>query len=291
MYNGFPTTTTCNYQEHIGPGSGARLHLHDKIEIIYCTEGGFRATLGDHEYSFTSGDLLIINSGEKHKTTPVGNKACNWVIQFDPEILYNPSLSIFETQYAVPFILAQSSHPRVLTAAEMENGPVPHLLELLIEEHRSRAYGYELAIRGYICQMFMWILRFWNDRGFELERETLIGDRMEDTLKRFFLYVDEHYADELTVSSVAQMCNMSYSYFSRQFKRVMNVSFTDYLHYIRISKAESQLLQTDRSITEIAASVGYADSAYFIQKFKQLKDFSPNKFRKLYGRWPKEKQA
>ena len=103
--------------------------------------------------------------------------------------------------------------------------------------------------------------------------------------------MDEHYADELTVSSVAQMCNMSYSYFSRQFKRVMNVSFTDYLNYIRISKAESLLLQSDRSITEIAISVGYSDSAYFIQKFKQFKGFSPNKFRKLYGGRAKENQT
>lgn len=282
MYNGFPTTTTCNYQEHIGKGPAAMLHMHEKIEILFCTEGGYNAILGGNEYTFMKGDLLIINSNEKHRTENLFDKSGLWVVQLDPDILYNPSLSIFETQYVIPFITQNGKHPRVVPSDVMRGGPLPELMRQVIREHTERAFGYELAIRGYLCQMFMWILRYWNNSGINLKQENIIGDKMMNALNQVFLYVNDHYDEDISVANIARMCNMSYSYFSRQFKHIMNLSFTDYLNFIRISKAESLLCQSDKNITEVAISVGYSDSAYFIQKFKQIKGISPNKYKKFY---------
>lgn len=282
LYNGFPTTTTCNFQEHRGKRPVAKLHIHDKIEIIYCTSGGYEAVLCGVSYNIKKGDILLINSCEMHKTFSKSDGVNSlWVIQFDSEIIYNASQSIFETQYALPFTSPDAKHPRVITAEEMQDSPMSGYIHQIIEEHDGRRYGHELAIRGCICQMMLWIIRHWKQTRVELDGSNIISDKMMAALKTVFDYVDEHYGEDISVEELAKYCNMSYSYFSRQFKKIMNISFTDYLKHVRISKAEIMLSQSDKNVTEVALAVGFSNSAYFIQKFKQVKGCSPNRFKKF----------
>lgn len=81
---------------------------------------------------------------------------------------------------------------------------------------------------------------------------------------------------------MAALCHMSYSYFSRMFKKVVHRSFREYLNYIRISKSELLLATTDLSITDIAMQTGFSTSSYFIQQFKLYKKISPKQFRKKF---------
>ena len=81
---------------------------------------------------------------------------------------------------------------------------------------------------------------------------------------------------------MARLCNMSYRYFSRIFKRVMNKSFNDYLNFVRITEAEKLLTATDMNITEIAYATGFSSSSYFIKIFSKYKNVSPSRFRKRF---------
>ena len=92
-------------------------------------------------------------------------------------------------------------------------------------------------------------------------------------------YLDKHYAEEISAEEMAKMCSMSYSYFSRFFKKVMRKTFTQYLNLIRIAEAEKLLLTTDMNITEVGLSSGFTNSSYFIKQFKHYKSISPKQFK------------
>ena len=94
-------------------------------------------------------------------------------------------------------------------------------------------------------------------------------------------YAQNNYSTT-TASSAAEISGLSYSYFSRVFKRIMGRSFNEYLNYIRLSEAKRMLISTNSDITEIAMDTGFATSSYFIDKFKKSEGITPKKFRILY---------
>ena len=74
---------------------------------------------------------------------------------------------------------------------------------------------------------------------------------------------------------------MSPAHFSRTFKRVMGLSYQDYLNSRRITKAKNLLRTSPQSVTEIAISLGFADPTGFGRIFKKLTDQTPSAYRSL----------
>ena len=92
-------------------------------------------------------------------------------------------------------------------------------------------------------------------------------------------YITENYSEALTLESIAQSLNYSPSYLSNQFKQNTGDSPIDYLIQVRIENATILLIETDVSLREIAAHVGYHDVYYFSRLFKKRVGLSPAQFR------------
>lgn len=93
-------------------------------------------------------------------------------------------------------------------------------------------------------------------------------------------YVDSHYTETMDTTEAARNAQMSYGYFSRCFHDIIGVSFIDYCTQVRIEHAKQQLENTDKSIQEIAFSVGYNDEKYFSRTFKKITGVIPSDYRK-----------
>ena len=76
---------------------------------------------------------------------------------------------------------------------------------------------------------------------------------------------------------------MSPAYFSRKFKSVTGFGFKEYLTNIRIREAAQLLINTGKSVTDIALECGFGDGNYFGDAFKKIKGISPRDFRKMQG--------
>ena len=98
-------------------------------------------------------------------------------------------------------------------------------------------------------------------------------------------FISQNYSD-ITALDVAKHCNWSYSYFSRTFKKIMRMSFSQYLNQYRLNKAEQLLCTTDKTIFQISSEVGFSTSSYFIQLFKEKKKISPKKYREKFSALP-----
>ncbi|MGI6011323.1 MAG: helix-turn-helix domain-containing protein [Ruminococcus sp.] len=80
---------------------------------------------------------------------------------------------------------------------------------------------------------------------------------------------------------LAKIVGLSPAYFSFIFKQETGYSPREYITNIRMSKAKLLLIQTNKSITEIAFEVGYASNASFTNLFTDKVGCSPKTFRKL----------
>lgn len=274
----------CMIQSRPGGHWSVSPHWHLYIEILFFLTGKAKVFLGGESHVLGEGDLILIHSHETHSILSVDEEEVSYmVVKFDPEILYSTSRTILESKYILPFTMAKSNTQRVFTDAEIRDTPVPMLIQEIYEESLSQVYGFELAVRTLICRVFLWFLRRTQAQQPNWEVAHALKETDYQMLQRVFEYIDYNYMYDLSALQAAEYCNMSYSYFSRKFKAIMGKTFTSYLNYIRITEAEKLLLTTDKSMTEVALEVGFSNSSYFIQQFRQIKNISPNQFRKIVG--------
>lgn len=104
--------------------------------------------------------------------------------------------------------------------------------------------------------------------------------RSNSTLvRRCMDYIDFHYNEELSLTSLAQDNAISPSYLSSLFKKEAGQTLTDYIHQARIRQALILLNTSNFSIGVIAARCGFPDSNYFTRTFKKYQGTTPKAYR------------
>ncbi len=94
-------------------------------------------------------------------------------------------------------------------------------------------------------------------------------------------FINDNYRTDLRLDPVAWEAGMSPSHFSRVFKKVMGLSYQEYLNNRRIMKAKNLLRTSPQTVTEIAVSLGFADPTGFGRTFKKLTGQTPSSYRSL----------
>lgn len=92
--------------------------------------------------------------------------------------------------------------------------------------------------------------------------------------------IRDNYMENITLRDLGKKYFVNSSYLGQIFQKKYNKSFKDYLTEYRIEMAKQKLLNTDMRIAEIAESVGYKDSDYFLKKFIEANGCTPSKYRK-----------
>jgi AraC-like DNA-binding protein len=83
-----------------------------------------------------------------------------------------------------------------------------------------------------------------------------------------------------TCASAARVAGLERAYFSKLFRSVMCVSFTEWNAFVRIAEAKRLLRELDLSITAVSASVGYDDVTTFERVFKRVEGMCPREHRR-----------
>lgn len=93
-------------------------------------------------------------------------------------------------------------------------------------------------------------------------------------------YMEEHYAEDISLADVAEKLGISQGYLSTRLKSSLGCGFVELLHQIRIEYACCYLEQNYLKNYEIAYKVGFRDEKYFSRVFKKIKGISPKDYRK-----------
>lgn len=88
----------------------------------------------------------------------------------------------------------------------------------------------------------------------------------------------------MTVSDLAREVNLSSDHFMQAFKAATGHSPYRMASEMRIGEAKRLLLETNRSMTQIALELGFSSSAHFSNRFSELAGMSPTRWRKAHRR-------
>ena len=102
-------------------------------------------------------------------------------------------------------------------------------------------------------------------------------ERIINSITRF---IQEHLAEEMSLSVLSEEFHMNPQYISQLFKNEIGVGFLAYLTSIRMEKAKKLLLSTSLSIGEVAEQSGYGDYRVFTKVFKKSEGITPSQYRR-----------
>lgn len=103
--------------------------------------------------------------------------------------------------------------------------------------------------------------------------------KSDTSIRKIMAYIQEHYNEDVTLSTIADSVYLHPTYISRLIKEQTGTTFTTLLTEIRMDKAAELLISTNLKVYQIAEKVGYNNLKYFFKVFKEVKGSSPSEYR------------
>lgn len=255
------------------------LHWHPAIEMIIPLENTYTVIVGQERYELQPGDFFIIPASELHHLI-APSSGQRLIYMFDFSILSKIRGFSYLTSYiAQPVLINRSTCAPIY---EME----ADIIVQLCKDYLSNDSLRELVIYSQLLNFFVNYGRFRmaqeENSYYTLSSESKQKD-LQDKLNAVFDYLDEHFAEDISLEKVADVAGFSKFHFSRLFKQCSGYNFYDFLCYRRIKSAETLLLKPGISITEVALQSGFSSLSTFNRTFKKLKNCTPSEYRNLYS--------
>jgi signal transduction histidine kinase/DNA-binding response OmpR family regulator len=112
-----------------------------------------------------------------------------------------------------------------------------------------------------------------------LERNRELSQQAQGLVRQAMAYIHEHYAESISRTDLAEHVALNEDYLTACFRRELGVTPITYINRFRVNQAQQLLLDTDKSVTEIALDVGFSDSGYFSRVFRREVGLSPTDYR------------
>lgn len=117
----------------------------------------------------------------------------------------------------------------------------------------------------------------------ELQKNNYIPEKQYLHIKPAINYINEHFLDEsINIENLAEICDISYSYFKKIFMKKFNVSPKKYIIQLKLDYACELLKTKIYSVTTISALCGFDDVSFFSRQFKKYMGITPSDFAKKY---------
>lgn len=264
----------------INENLNVEFHVHEHFELLYGLEGAFELTAGSRSFTVHQGDVVLVYPMEPHQIRNLSpERNAHLVLKFTPDALYSINQPLFELKYISPYLRFSDRRVHLYTADQLKGSRLDELLHSILEERRAEEYGYEMALRAYVCQVLLWFIRDWH-RSHELHTT---DERVLARLHGALSYIDDHMDGELRAQDVADSLGMGLSTFSRFFTSAAGMSFPAYVRSRRLSRAALLLSDSSLSVADVAVETGFNTASYLILCFRNQYGVTPSQFRKMYA--------
>lgn len=232
-------------------------HLHGHVEFVIVLEGETIAAQESTEYRLQAGDAFLAFPNQVHYYDKVGQERSLLAI-FPPD---------FCTDFQDVFLNYLPESPVIRNFLDSD---LRAFCETLLELDVSQKY-YRARVRGGLTIL---LARFLEQMP---HQRNLRADT--DILKSILSYCVQNYASNLCLDELAHTLHVSKFHISHLINGKLKMSFSEYLHSIRISAAMPLLANGDLTVTEISHQVGYNSTRTFNRAFLQQTGITPREYR------------
>ncbi|MDB5246078.1 MAG: transcriptional regulator, AraC family [Segetibacter sp.] len=249
------------YPKAEGHFTARKKGLHENF-LFYCVDGAGWYKLGDKQYEVKTNEFFILPQNVAHA---YGSSKDNpWTIywvHFGGDVL--PSFNALETVSHFKPVLIKSSND---------------ILSLFSKIYKTLELGYSIdnLLFANMCLSHYITLFIYNSKHYVVNHPDKIS-----CVDRAILYMQEHINENINLNELSFLYNYSPSRFSSLFKQKTGYAPIDYFIQMKMQKASQHLDFTDKSIKDIAISMGFDDPYYFSRRFSKVIGMSPSKYRAI----------
>ncbi len=261
-----------------------RPHWHYFMEIIYMYEGTGLIECNGNSYKVSEGDLIVFHPEAIHSIYAEKNMPLKFeVLKFDVNKLYTENIYTPKIRVLLYSASKNQNIPIFFSKDEIDHIQAKKIFDECRKELTEKDYGYDIIVHDKICNLMVHLIRIWREKGFRTDTATFYTQEI-DSIHSITEYIDAHAGEAIRVEDLAEMCNMSYSYFAKNFKQYYGRSCKEYIEFIRVCKAEDLLLFTDFDLSYISQETGFSDSSHLIKIFKKWKGITPKQYKMQHAK-------
>lgn len=241
-------------------------HFHPEIEILFVISGTVHINVDNSYHKLSRHDIVVFNSNNTHRIESIEEsmickiqisyKILADVCSYGNYVFYcnsvaNKTNSYVELQDIMKRIIVSYSGPKKKTEC-LRYGLVFELLDILIENFQksSNSIRYEK------------------------------GTKSSEQKQYIINYINFNFNNNISLNDLAKSMYTSTSTLSRFFKKSFGIHFGDFVNKVRLNYAVRELLETDKTITKIAADCGFSNASTFSKNFQNQYNMSPTEYRK-----------
>ncbi len=247
-------------------------HQHPEYEIVYIHKGSGKRHIGQHLSHFEEGELMFIGPNVPHLNFGYGAdyEHEEIVVQLRDTFLGESFLQSPELQDINR--LFELSKKGLIFFGETRQEVANLMLALPQLSHFERLIQLLIILQKLATSKEYNLLKI---NGISYEH----SHREEARIRQIYGYVEQHYQREIDVQTVADLANLTVPSFCRYFKKITQMTFTDFVNEYRIKQA-SKLLVQNHSVTDVCYSSGFNNLSHFTKTFKAVTGKTPREYKK-----------
>lgn len=248
------------------------MHWHEDFQFIYVMDGKIKFLTLNKRIEVSAGQGIFINKNILHQVKQF--MSCHYKSFVFPDYF----LKFYFGSPAGVFVDSISENENLefyhFTGQNEWENTVLNLLKKLteMEEKKTEFYPYEVLL----TLSTLWLTFRKNILLPPQHQENIVSIRMQ----KFLNYIANHYAEDISLESLAKRGNVGKSECLRCFKASLQTTPYKYLMEYRLSKAADLLKTTDLPIGVISENVGFHQVSHFGKCFKEKTGYSPKDYRK-----------
>jgi AraC-like DNA-binding protein/mannose-6-phosphate isomerase-like protein (cupin superfamily) len=245
-------------------GMGRFTHFHDVAELVLFRRVSGEFVADGRRHRLEDGAIVFVPSMHHHDFI-LDDGPMEWVlVQMDPYLVEALAMRGEASRLARPFCALpdESTRTRLNILADW-------LLELAADNAGAA------ATERLIELLLLAVVQAPERRPAEEQSEPAPVERLRPALERLRASPGE----AIALESAAAACHLSPTYFSRRFRQVFGMPFTDYARTYRLHLAARRLVNGSAAISEIAYGVGFSSPAHFTARFRERFGMTPREYR------------
>jgi len=248
-------------------------HWHSQTEIYICLQGQMRICIEGIVYCLNQDDVVFVSANEAHEIFCKMPKTLVVLISFGYELLGSNYNNIQNVSVDTPFFNLKDedvSLQILQPLMQIRDVLCQSATDMVIADWNFCSSLYAIAV--YIVQ---------HQQNKPVSAERLVRAKHLEKMNGTLRYICEHFREPITVEQAARAAGYDKSYFCKQFRKTVGMTFHRYLNYYRISEACGLLSDSELTMSAVAERAGFASQKNLSRLFRDVLGMTPTQYRKL----------
>lgn len=246
-------------------------HFHDEVELYYLVSGERSYLVKDRIVPIAQGGLIFINSRVLHKTVPSGDLPHTRILMNFKPACFKRWQSILPSTDFSPLLTRSFFY---LKPEDVQKEQIETVLSAVLNawEQAETALA-ELKT----MELMLLLLRSLKNGGGSVAEIRPAGAKLQ-RVEQITQYIAQR-SGRVTLDELSGHFYLSRFYLCRLFKQASGMTLTDYIHSVRVLRAQALLQNSPGSMTDIAEQAGFDSLSQFERVFKALMGIAPRAYR------------